>query len=235
MDIVLLVRHTKGFAGTPFNSQLQHSFLGNSPEVQLDRTSMVDSGCIPTTKQHGRQQPPQLRLAPQELHPNILTQHGHSTYCKCVCPFPLQILEVPARSKFQKIRGPKSGTLSAHWPHWPAAQCQPAASTSRSSTVDSNVRSPLSRCPAAAPQHSDTAWTQHLNVFALRLCKSSTCRQHLNAEDDSGPLICSLHCSSMSASNLNIPKQHGRQQRPQLLLAAQQLHPNILTQHGHST
>ena len=117
---------------------------------------MVDSGCIPTTKQHGRQQPPQLRLAPQELHPNILTQHGHSTYCKCVCPFPLQIIEAPPRSKCQKIRGPKSGTLSAHWT---AAQCQPATLTSRSSTVDSNVRSSFSLHSSCTPSFSHSMHT----------------------------------------------------------------------------
>ena len=105
----------------------------------------------------------------------------------------------------QKIRGPKSGPLIC------SLRCSsiPLRQPQHPEAARTQQRLQL---PAAAPEHPHTAWTQHPNVFALRLCKSATCRQHLSAENKGSkiwtPFFCSLHCSSISLNNLNIPKQH---------------------------
>lgn len=70
------------------------------------------------------------------------------------------------------------------------------------------------------------------------LCKSSTCRQHLNAENKGSKIWTPYLLIALQLNPTQQP-QHPeaarRQQRPQLFLAARQLYPNILMQRGHRT
>ena len=120
-------------------------------------------------QQHGRQQ----RLSSVSL-PNSYTptsSHTLDTAPKCVFRFVFQTIQPPAGNKGRKL-GVQN--LDPLFPHGTAAQSHSATSTSRSSTSAAPSGS-----PAAAPQHPHTAWTKQL----IWLCKSSTCRQHLYAEN----------------------------------------------------
>ena len=86
--------------------------------------------------------------------------------------------------------------------------------------VDSNVRSSFSPASSGIPTSSHSMGTppKFLNVFALRLCKSSTCKQDLNAENKRSK-IWTLNRAATS-SHQQRPQQRITQQHPHTAASA---------------
>lgn len=113
-------------------------------------------------------------------------------------------------TKVIKVRGPKSGPISAQLLNL-------RTSTSRTGIIDSTVPSP-SRSPAAAPQHRLTARIQHLLCFPVRFSNYRAASRNVNVRNK-GPKIWTPYLLiglqlNLSHSNLSISTPHGALQRP---------------------